>query len=64
MESEENPLIVPGYDEWVDAANFATARLFDAHRELPLDPDKIRLYEVLSIASSLCAIASAIHERR
>lgn len=64
MESEENSLIVPSYEGWIDAANTATDRLYDAHYELHRDMDKIRLYEVLSIVSSLCAIAAALHERR
>lgn len=56
-------LQVPSYAEWVDAANTATARLFDCVKN-NAEPQFIRLYEVLSIASSLCAVAAAIKERK
>ena len=56
-------LIVPSYEEWVDAANTATDRLFDCVKN-EADDKAIRLYEVLSIASSLCAVAAAIKERK
>lgn len=60
---EENELIVPSYAEWLDAANTATDRLFDCVKN-NAEPQIIRLYEVLSIASSLCAVAAAIKERK
>ena len=52
-------LQVPSYAEWLDAANTATDRLFDCVKN-NAEPQIIRLYEVLSIASSLCAVAAAI----
>lgn len=57
-------LVIPSYEEWIDAANTATDRLFDAVVSLEADPKIIRMYEVLSIASSLCAVAAAIKERK
>ena len=56
-------LQVPSYAEWLDAANTATDRLFDCVKN-NAEPQIIRLYEVLSIASSLCAVAAAIKERK
>lgn len=58
-----NELVVPSYDEWIDAANTATDRLFECVKN-EADDKVIRLYEVLSIASSLCAVAAAIKERK
>lgn len=55
--------IVCSYAEWIDAANTATDRLYDSVISHG-DPQVIRLYEVLSIASSLCAVAAAIKESR
>ena len=60
---EENELIVPSYAEWLDAANTATDRLYESVKD-NLDDRTVRLYEVLSIASSLCAVAAAIKERK
>lgn len=60
---DENELIVPSYAEWADAANTATDRLYDSVMG-HLDDRTVRLYEVLSIASSLCAVAAAIKERK
>lgn len=64
-------LQVPSYAEWMDAANTATDRLYDSvmgHLDdsvlCHLDDRTVRLYEVLSIASSLCAVAAAIKERK
>lgn len=56
-------LQIPSYAEWLDAANTATDRLFDCVKN-NAEPQIIRLYEVLSIASSLCAVAAAIKERK
>ena len=56
-------LQVPSFAEWLDAANTATDRLFDCVKN-NAEPQIIRLYEVLSIASSLCAVAAAIKERK
>ena len=56
-------LQVPSYAEWLDAANTATDRLYDCVKN-KAEPQIIRLYEVLSIASSLCAVAAAIKERK
>lgn len=53
-------LQVPSYVEWVDAANTATDRLYESVKD-NFDDRTVRLYEVLSIASSLCA---AIKERK
>ena len=54
-------LQVPSYEEWLDAANTATDRLYDSVVS-NAEPKVIHLYEVLSIASSLCAVAAAIKE--
>lgn len=56
-------LQIPSYVEWVDAANTATDRLYECVKNEAEDRF-IRLYEVLSIASSLCAVAAAIKERK
>lgn len=56
-------LQVPSYAEWLDAANTATDRLYESVKD-NLDDRTVRLYEVLSIASSLCAVAAAIKERK
>ena len=56
-------LQVPSYAEWIDAANTATDRLYESVQN-NLDERTVRLYEVLSIASSLCALAAAIKERK
>lgn len=60
---EENELIAPSYVEWLDAANTATDSLYECVKNEAEDRF-IRLYEVLSIASSLCAVAAAIKERK
>ena len=56
-------LQVPSYVEWIDAVNTATDRLYESVQN-NLDDRTVRLYEVLSIASSLCAVAAAIKERK
>ena len=48
--------------DWVDAVNTATSRLYEAVSPISNPEKAIRLYEVLSIASGLCAIAIAIKE--
>lgn len=47
--------------DWLDAANTAMSRLYEAVSE-DVHPDRIRLYGILSISSSLCAIAIALKE--
>lgn len=59
----DDDLVVLGYREWMDAANTATDRLYESVQN-NLDDRTVRLYEVLSIASSLCAVAAAIKERK
>lgn len=54
---------VPSYSEWLDAANTATDRLYECVKN-EAEYRFIRMYEVLSIASSLCAVAAAIKERK
>lgn len=56
-------LQVPSYAEWLDAANTATDRLYECVKN-EAEYRFIRMYEVLSIASSLCAVAAAIKERK
>ena len=57
-------VVVPNYEGWIDAANTATDRLFEECMKSAPDADMVKLYEVLSIASSLCAVAAAIKESR
>lgn len=56
-------LQVLSYAEWLDAANTATDRLYESVLN-NFDDRTVRLYEVLSIASSLCAVAAALKERK
>lgn len=57
----DGDLIVPTYEEWIDASNLATKRLFEASQAQ--DEQNVKLYAALALASSLCAIAAAIKER-